>query len=244
MLYADGELDAAEAAALQRFLKAHPELDEQLGAWRNLKLEADTAVIFEAKDTLLKREPKRIALAWRPQVWAAAAAVAALVMLAVFQRDTLEQKIAIQHTFPATPHIATAQAVQVFEKPNPEKSEAAAKHKPVSPFSNALGAARESVIAPVAVASKSNESLAVPEVAPQMQLMSLTTKNEVPYEETVQESERRFPAIHIAAANQPAFNMLKQGLDMRATQISNAAKVVRETAFAVRIGNKAHYLNF
>jgi hypothetical protein len=57
-------------------------------------------------------------------------------------------------------------------------------------------------------------------------------------------TEEQQPLIRLAAANVPAVEMLKEGVDARVMQISNAVKTIRETAIAVRIGNKDHYLNF
>ena len=56
--------------------------------------------------------------------------------------------------------------------------------------------------------------------------------------------ERSWPFIRLAAANAPAVELVKEGMDARVAQISNTVKTIRETAIAVRIGDRNHYLNF
>lgn len=57
LMHVDGELDAAEEAALQAFLSQYPELRGELDAYESVKLTPDTTRIFTQKEQLLQPVP-------------------------------------------------------------------------------------------------------------------------------------------------------------------------------------------
>jgi len=90
LLYADGELDEAGAAALQLFLKEHPELQQELDMYSQLKLVPDEALVFAGKEQLLKKEPKTIRLVpgW---MYGAAASLALIVVVTLVVNQPPQQ---------------------------------------------------------------------------------------------------------------------------------------------------------
>ncbi len=81
VMYADGELSAAEEQALMAFLYEHPELQSELTAFTMTKMIPDAAETYDRKESLLQpvQEKKVIALpVWRR--YAIAAGVALLLM--------------------------------------------------------------------------------------------------------------------------------------------------------------------
>jgi len=56
MLYADNELDAAGKAQVEEFIAGNPDLKTELDLFREVKLSADTNLVFADKPSLLKQE--------------------------------------------------------------------------------------------------------------------------------------------------------------------------------------------
>lgn len=82
MLYADKELNTAEEQALLAFVEEHPELKTELNAYLSTQLYADTTIVFEDKEILLKKPAKGIVLLHNWKFYAAAAC--ALILLGTF----------------------------------------------------------------------------------------------------------------------------------------------------------------
>jgi len=80
-LAADGELDAAQQQALQRFLQEHPGLESEFSELAFLKLVPDKTLVFEDKVSLLKDAPRKrvITLATTWKAFAAAASIGLLI---------------------------------------------------------------------------------------------------------------------------------------------------------------------
>lgn len=85
MLYADGELNAADEKDLMAFINAHPELKKELAAYGRTRLVADDTQVYEHKSTLLKPQPaKRISLVQWSR-YGMAAGIAAVIILSVLK---------------------------------------------------------------------------------------------------------------------------------------------------------------
>ncbi len=70
--YVDGELPAEATARLKSWLKEHPEAQKEMALLQVVKLEPDTAVVFENKASLYRTSRKTIRMA--PYWWGATAA--------------------------------------------------------------------------------------------------------------------------------------------------------------------------
>ncbi len=99
VLLVDGELDAAGQKELEAFMQLHPELSEELDMYENVRLTPDTTLVFENKESLLRKEPKVIALnQWFR--YSAAAGLALLIALGVMKwtGDDTNNNIAVTDT--------------------------------------------------------------------------------------------------------------------------------------------------
>jgi hypothetical protein len=90
LLYADGELSAAELKELEVFISQHPELKDEMDIYAATKLVPDEAMVYTGKEQLLKIAPRTIAL----QSWwvygAAAACIGILLMVGLNRQDSTE----------------------------------------------------------------------------------------------------------------------------------------------------------
>jgi len=248
MMAADGELDAAGRAQLNAFLLQHPELAAEAESWSSLKLQPDVAMVYEDKETLLREKPRSISLGWRVSLAAAASIALALVLLT---RDRHQEVPRFAHNWPekaAVPVVkvvpdTTSLIVTVSTVVAP-KHIAAVHQRTIRPQSHPPVRQEEDLVAlnaspvsiPIAVSQQ-------PAIHSRQELVSV---NPIASSTNLPEAsgEPKLPIIHLATANAPALELIKEGVDARVSQISNAVKSIRETSFAVRIGNKNHYLNF
>ena len=79
--YAEGLLTEAERADVEAFARQHPDLAEELSLYDPAVKAEAPAEVFPDKESLLRHEPVRIPM-WR---WAAAACVAGLLLVGVWQ---------------------------------------------------------------------------------------------------------------------------------------------------------------
>ncbi len=112
ILQADGELDAAGAAALDAFLQQHPELAGEAAVYASLKLVPEEGLVFAGKERLLREEPRVVRLSGsRRWMWAAAAAVVLALGAGLFFSDRNPQ-VAIQLPAPKAQTKDTSPAQQ------------------------------------------------------------------------------------------------------------------------------------
>jgi anti-sigma factor RsiW len=247
MMAADGELDAAGEAQLKAFLLQHPELAAEAESWTALKMQPDPAVVYEEKESLLRQKPKSIALGWRVSLAAAASVALALVLLTHDRHQSV----------PRFAHNWSQKAVAPVVKIVPDTtSRIAAVTQPAAPKHKA-SLAQPTIAHQMNTAVRQQEELVALNAAPRsiqvptaqepaISPAQTTALNTQPLLNNLPETsdETRQPFIHVAAANAPALELIKEGVDERVSQITKTVKSIRETAFAVRIGNKNHYLNF
>lgn len=245
MMAADGELDDAGKAALQAFMSAHPELAAEAGIWQAVKLQPDACVMYADKETLLRREPKRIALGWKQYTLAAAAGIAAvLIMLPLFRGGRHDAGIAgITHRFQQPvvvqqPAVTAAQpsAPAITSTVKPISDKRAARVRPsVQPA--VLQIARQEVFSPELVPV--SKTVAVPVAAVALPEMNLHTMPEISVIPAPQPQQKGFQ-VQLAAANKPALDLVKERIGQAAT----IARSIKETALVVKLGGNNLNLNF
>lgn len=105
LLYADGELKPAEEKALLDFVAQHPALEAELKAYAATRLQPDTGVVFENKNSLLKTaEPTRRIAPGNWKMYAAAACVLLVAVLFITNKDTNEEtNIAVEEKITEEP---------------------------------------------------------------------------------------------------------------------------------------------
>lgn len=147
MLYADGELTAAQQQELNNFIAQHPELAKEMETWGMAHITADETIVYANKKALLKTEPPRKAI-WLGKGWmySAAAAVVILMVLAAIYKYThsttansdapqiAKKDIPANVPTPVTPQVTdTAVKSIVPQPPKPETVVTAQPHKPAMP---------------------------------------------------------------------------------------------------------------
>ena len=80
VLLTDGELDEAGQKELEAFMQLHPEVREELAIYETVHLSPDETLVFGNKESLLRKEPKVIAL----NQWFRYGAAAGLIALIAF----------------------------------------------------------------------------------------------------------------------------------------------------------------
>lgn len=109
VLYADGELDQHEEAALLAYVEENPHLQEELDLYAATKMIPDETIVFADKESLMKPQGGRRTIffgGW--QTYAAAASVAILLAVFFFNKKSDDinnnaQNLA-QHDKPMTQH--------------------------------------------------------------------------------------------------------------------------------------------
>jgi anti-sigma factor RsiW len=254
MMAADGELDGAEQIALNKFLRLHPSLAAEVEAWDTMRLQPDESVVYEAKESLLKKEPKRIAIGWKPIALAAAAVLA--TMLIAFPALMPDNNVRISGevlipkiTIPAAKDTAVdyLAALPVPQPLVPGMNEQKKNRKKPVVARPKLVVAQVSVRTISPITPKPIESSIVAVVPSSLQLQSQPEPIAIAKATTDQQEapipENKLPRIRIAQANQPALDMLKEGMEQRVTQIASAARTIRNTDFIVQIGHSSIKLN-
>jgi anti-sigma factor RsiW len=83
ILYSDDELNNEEKAAVEQFVYQHPQYQTDFELYQQLKYKADSAIIFENKESLYRKEEAErrvIPIRW----WRYAAAAAVMVLAGIF----------------------------------------------------------------------------------------------------------------------------------------------------------------
>lgn len=250
MLAADGELDAAGKEALDAFLERHPELASEATAWQALRMQPDEQIVFAEKETLLRREPKRIALNWK--VYALGAAASLLFAALLLPRLWRHEVPWVAHHLPASVpppgatvdsnmHLATSVPAQQALLPAPHQTTAkkTANRLPgethAAPGTEALAALPIIENKSVDVGPLQSASLALREEAPQVVIGTVAEGLD---------HKPVLPRFQFAVPNQPAIELFRQGFEERAAQVASLAQTIKETALVVRLGNGTVNLNF
>lgn len=104
MMAADGELGETELQALHAFVAQHPELKQELAAYMATQLVPDTELVYENKESLMKRGGGRT-MSLR-NLWVSGAAAAVILMVAITitkQKRNEEGPLPVAHNQTATP---------------------------------------------------------------------------------------------------------------------------------------------
>lgn len=242
MMAADGELDAKGMAALNAFLEAHPEHASEADAWALLKMQPDTAITYDEKKDLLRPEPKRIALGWCIPPAVAAAVALILVLISRQPRKDVPHFV---HRLPGEVSVPVVQPVRDSSSLVASVSIAGGQKHNAGLRVQAVKQQEVRRPGELAALSASPAQISQPAVpSPMLHTRQMVAVNTLSAGGQSADGNEHQPFIQLAASNEPALELLKAGVEERISQVSNAVKSIRETAFAVRIGNKNHYLNY
>lgn len=266
MLHADGELDEADQKALLEFLQVHPELQDELRIYQLARLVPDAALAYDGKEALLKPVPasKMISLGqwWR---YGAAAGVALVVLFAVSKwmhngnsTEADGHKVAKTEASKGDPSASgQLQPTQVSagSKGQPtintpvirrEESVSVARH---SVHSNTKSQAIQNA------SSNQTELEIVRPVAHELEVASIEpglidtvpvpAVEQAPEEVSREGHKKDFIArLPVDSEKKEGLRGLKENISAKVEQARNFPEAIKETALALKIGNKEFTINF
>lgn len=209
--YIDGELTAAEEAALQAHLQQNPAARQELALFQATRLTPDTTVVFADKASLYRSSKRRVVPMYRRMGWVAAAAavVAGLMiwLLPAGQEPVQKPAVAVNTPPAVTAPVNTPAAVpDITPSATPEQLVTAKNEAPaVTPKSNQplLAKRNKTVTAPAAktAAAKTNEPVLAAADAPKTDIpvISQLAPQRNSMSEVVEEHLQQAGNAHVAA---------------------------------------------
>jgi hypothetical protein len=254
VLMADGELDAKGQQALEAFLQLHPELREEMSLYETVRLEPDTTIVYGNKESLLKKEPKVIAMnQWFR--YGAAAGLAALIALGLMKwqgSDTGNEVVRVD----TVEHVSTPIAKTIDTAiPAPQQQEIIVKQE-------ATPKKKEQRIVPappqkVEVAHvKEEKRMRVQEQLPER--MNIAAIDQLPAEKNIKPQHNTVAVPALPAVNEPApetkrdalawlpinedrkegLNNIGEVLTARLDKVKEVRDNIKNTDLAVKLGNR------
>lgn len=257
VLMADGELDAAGQQELEAFLQLHPELREELIMYETAHLVPDTTMVYGNKESLLKQEPKAIALGGQWFRYGAAAGLAALIALGIMKWQGNDEGTEVV-SVDTVEHISTPIAkTQDTAVPTPQQQEVIVKQEAEEPKHEEQK--QEQRIAPVApkiATVKEEKRIRIQQPLPEkMELAAIgemhTEKNTRPQYNTV--AVPALPAVEKTAPEtgrdalawlpidedrKEGLNNIGEVLSARLDKVKEVRDNIKNTDLAVKLGNK------
>lgn len=259
VLMADGELDAAGQQELEAFLQLHPELREELALYETAHLVPDTTEVYGNKESLLKQEPKAIALGGQWFRYGAAAGLAALIALGIIKWqgndggnevvsvDTVERVSTPIEKTVDTAIPAPQQEEMIAKQEEGPKQEEQKKEQVITPV-----APKKEQIAAVKGEKEARMQQPLPE---RMEIAAIdevrTEKNTRPQyntvavpalpavAETAPETERDALAwLPIDEDRKEGLNNIGEVLSARLDKVKEVRDNIKNTDLAVKLGNK------
>lgn len=251
LLYVDGELNEADGGALLAFVARHPSLAKELETYQMLRLQPDTALVYEGKETLLKKEPKAIAV----NNWLRYGIAAGLVLLIGF---AAVKWLAIdEHNNAAPPKIAQEQK-EVHDKtpsdtthtpepiltsntpliPAPKKTVII---KPVRKAMEKLPVTNEiASLAPRRMKPLKEDTHTIADIALQQKIFTTETRDTAPKQKV-----NLLAWLPVNKEKQAGLEGLKNRLLGKANKAKEIANTINETDLVFKIGSKELFvLNF
>jgi hypothetical protein len=253
VLMADGELDAKGQQALEAFLQLHPELREEMSLYETVHLVPDTTIVYGNKESLLKKEPKVIAMnQWFR--YGAAAGLVALIALGLMKwqgSDTGNEVVKVD----TVEHVSTPIAKTIDTAiPTPQQQEIIVKQEETPK--------KKERIAPVPpqkvdVAHVPKEKkMRVQEQLPER--MNIAAIGQLPAERNIKPQHNTVAVPALPAVNEPApetkrdalawlpidedrkegLNNIGEVITARLDKVKEVRDNIKNTDLAVKLGNR------
>jgi len=266
ILHVDGELSDAERKALLEFLQVHPELQDELKMYQSARLMPDTALVYNGKEALLKPVPngKVISLGqwWR---YGAAAGVA-LVMLFAASRwinngndtEAGDHKVAKTKTSTGNPSVSgplhpTQSSFDPKGQPQintpvirREESISVARHSVHSNTKSQVIQNASSNKTELEIVKPVVYELEVASIEPALiDPVQIPVAEQVPQETRKEEYRKDFIArLPVDSEKKEGLRGLKENISAKVEQARSFPATIKETAVALKIGNKEFTINF
>jgi hypothetical protein len=244
MMAADGELDAASAAALRLFLAEHRELAPEVADWEAMKLTPDETIVFDDKPSLMRRESKHIAIYLKPLAMAAGIAALLIAIPFLWKDNRHPAEVAhVSHVFTPVPPVikhAAPTPPAIAAKPAEAARQLHEKNRINNTRTPRVVVPKEDIIVsvdPVSIKPMEHPGIARPQLS---QVVEVAYTREAEHDL----HEPRALQVRVADANRPVFDLLKQGIEVRIAQAGDVARTIKETALVVKIGSNKLHVNF
>lgn len=267
ILFADGELNAAEQQELLAFVKANPHLEAEMKAYAGAKLLPDTNMVFANKDALLKEEaPKKGSIIINLRQWVAygAAAGVAAVLLTVLLKWNGQKEVTITSNNPIKKVNSIDTIVKeknvvvaplVAEQKNVTKKVSNKNLKRIvtnpEPQRYTNKEQKKQVMQPVPEPEQKEEITRV-DIAPMKKIKNNSRKDEeINMEQVVEVATATTNTKKSFIEKLPIDEEKKEGMiDMtntivnRVQQVKDITNNLKETALVVKVGNHKLKINF
>lgn len=267
ILFADGELNAAEQQELLAFVKANPHLEAEMKAYAGAKLLPDTNMVFANKDALLKEEASKkgsIIINLRQWVAYGAAAGVAAVLLTVLLKWNGQKEVTITSNNPIKKVNSIDTIVKeknvvvaplVAEQKNVTKKVSNKNLKRIvtnpEPQRYTNKEQKKQVMQPVPEPEQKEEITRV-DIAPMKKIKNNSRKDEeINMEQVVEVATATTNTKKSFIEKLPIDEEKKEGMiDMtntianRVQQVKDITNNLKETALVVKVGNHKLKINF
>lgn len=260
VLLTDGELDDAGKKELEAFMQLHPEVREELAIYENLRLSPDETLVFENKESLLRKEPKSIAL----NQWFRYGAAAGLIALVAFglmkwQGNDAGNEVVVKdkeiHTITpvakatdtALPIPAQQEVIVKHERPKREAPKPQERMVPVAPQkTEVVQEKKEKKVMEETIPARLEivrpEKLATPEIAKETPVkialpeLPLIDNNNKPAPEP--DHDELLAWLPVNEDRREGLNVVGEAIAERIERVKEIRNNIKNTDLAVKLGNK------
>ena len=268
ILYVDGALNEADQKALLKFIHLHPELQGELKMYQSTVMMPDTTQVYANKEALLKPIPsgKIISIGnWR--MYSAAAAVALIIWMAarwMQQGSTkeidVENVVANENTLSPTtsnhlqPPPTTSNHLQPLPATSSHKASVIRRGESISIARHNVHSNTKDLVKEDASSNKTEletikpisyepENVVIETI--QIDPIHITVSNEPLQDSNKEEQKENFLAwLPVESEKKEGLRGLKENISAKVEQAKIFQGTIKETALALKIGNKEFTINF
>ena len=257
LLYADGELNAAEEKALLAFVEEYPQLKEELKLYAAAKVMPDTTQVFEGKEQLMKMAPAKRTIALDKRwLYTAAAACVAMMVFFIFKNnnnETTNEPVIVNNT-PVT-KLTDQQSVQpadteefhstpvdpISVKQAPKQQPAmVAEHKNKKPVNSKQDQPFVTQQPnPVVVTNQKPQQVISPiTIAPKQQEPIIAHEEEKQITEPIRKEKNESLLAMAAVDRLQGANAIAEALGEKIEKVKNIKRKIQDTDVSVKIGKR------